>query len=206
MQDVTMTAGDFSPLIDLYNQMDAAYDKVAAQYGFQCNGCKDNCCRSLFFHHTFVEKAFLRHGFFQMDTKMQKNIRQKAAHYITRTFADNPVQTESAPKTVHPKSLQLMCPLNRDSRCTLYFFRPMICRLHGLPHELTRPADSSVVRGPGCDAGKFEHKPYIPFDRTPFYIQMAGIEQSFRKKIGRTGKIRETIAHMLVDVKLAHHV
>jgi hypothetical protein len=206
MQDFTMTAGDFSSLIALYNKMDAGYDTVAAQYGFQCNGCKDNCCQSLFFHYTFVEKAFLRHGFFQMDAKMQKNIRQKAANYITRTFTRSPVQTESAPKALQPASLKMICPLNQDSRCTLYFFRPMICRLHGLPHELTRPGDSGVVRGPGCDAGKFEHKPYIPFDRTPFYIQMAGIEQSFRKKFGRTGKIRETIAHILVDAKVTHHV
>ena len=195
-----MTENDFSPLIALFNEMDAAYKRVAAQYGFLCNGCKDNCCRSVFFHHTFVEKAFLQYGFSQMDVKLQKEIRQKADTYICRTFPGSPAQTQPV-----RKSLKLICPLNQDGRCTLYFFRPMICRLHGLPHHLTRPADKAVVRGPGCAAGKFEDKPYIPFDRTPFYVQMAGIEQSFRKKTGHTGKIRETIAHMLFDTFGVHH-
>lgn len=195
-----MTPGDFSPLIYLFSQMDAAYNRVAAQYGFLCNGCKDNCCRSVFFHHTFVEKAFLQYGFFQMDAKRQKEIRQKADLYISRTFPGSPVQTKPA-----RKSLKKMCPLNQDGRCTLYYFRPMICRLHGLPHQLKRPADKTVVRGPGCAAGKFDDKPYIPFDRTPFYVQMAGIEQTFRKKTGHTGKIRETIAHMLCDSHVGHH-
>ncbi len=189
-----MIPGDFSPLVALFSQMDAAYNRIAAQYGFQCNGCKDNCCRSVFFHHTFVEKAFLLYGFSQMDLKRQKEMRQKGGTYISRTFLGSPTQTIPA-----RKSLKLMCPLNQDGRCTLYFFRPMICRLHGLPHQLTRPADKTVVRGPGCTAGKFDDKPYIPFDRTPFYVQMAGIEQSFRKKTGHTRKIRETIAHMLSD-------
>ncbi len=195
-----MTVFDFSSLIGLYKKMDAAFDKVAAQYGFQCNGCEDNCCRSLFFHHTFVEKAFLQYGFSRMDIKMQKKIHKNAAAYVSETFSGSLPQ-----KDMPRKSLKLMCPLNQDGRCTLYFFRPMICRLHGLPHQLTRPADASPVRGPGCDAGRFDDKAYIPFDRTPFYIQMAAIEQTFRKDTGHTGKIRETIAHMLSDTKISLH-
>lgn len=195
-----MTVFDFSSLIELYKKMDATFDKVAAHYQFQCNGCEDNCCRSLFFHHTFVEKAFLQYGFSRMDTKVQKKIRKNTAAYVNKTFSDNLPQ-----KGVPPKSLKLMCPLNQDGRCALYFFRPMICRLHGLPHELTRPADACTVRGPGCDAGGFDDKTYIPFDRTPFYVQMAAIEQTFRKNTGHTGKIRETIAHMLSDTKVNRH-
>ena len=195
-----MTESDFSPLTALFNAMDAAYNRAAAHYGFHCNGCKDNCCRSLFFHHTFVEKAFLLYGFSQMEPTRQKEMRQKADVYISRTFKGSPALTTPA-----GTSLKLMCPLNRDGRCALYFFRPMICRLHGLPHHLTRPADKTVVRGPGCAAGKFDGRPYIPFDRTPFYVQMAGIEKAFRKSTGHTGKIRETIAHMLCDSHARPH-
>jgi len=195
-----MAAFDFSSLIGLYKKMDAAFDSVAEHYGFRCNGCKDNCCRSLFFHHTFVEKAFLQYGFSRMDIKMRKKIHKNAAAYVSKTFYGSLPQ-----KHMPQKSLKLMCPLNQDGRCTLYFFRPMICRLHGLPHELKRPADACAVRGPGCDAGGFDDKTYIPFDRTLFYIQMAAIEQTFRKNTGHTGKIRETIAHMLSDTKVNPH-
>ena len=47
----------------LFAQMDAAYDRTAAKAGFVCNGCKDNCCRTRFYHHTIIEYAYLTEGF-----------------------------------------------------------------------------------------------------------------------------------------------
>ncbi len=74
----------------------------------------------------------------------------------------------------------------------------MICRMHGLPHELHKPG-FPIIKGPGCDAGRFDEKDYIPFDRTPFYREMAGVEMGFRTAFGKSGKIRETIAQILVS-------
>lgn len=181
-----MTKDIFQELRALYSQMDRAWDKIAGQYGFQCNGCTDNCCRSLFFHHTHIEKAFLIHGFAKLDTDKQKTIEGRAREYIEHTF-----QTAGP-----PESKKLMCPANENSKCLLYAYRPMICRLHGLPHELNRPGEPPL-KGNGCDAGNFDKKRYIPFDRTPFYRQMAQNEMDFRKKSGKTGRLKETIAHML---------
>jgi len=53
--------------------------------------------------------------------------------------------------------------------------------------------------GKGCDAGSFNDKPYIKLDRTPFYRQMAQIELAFRQDAKKTGKIKETIAQMLIS-------
>jgi hypothetical protein len=74
----------------------------------------------------------------------------------------------------------------------------MICRLHGLPHELNRP-EYQPVKSPGCHAGLFSDKPYIKFDRTPFYIKMAQIEADYRKEIKMRGKIKESVAQMLIS-------
>jgi Fe-S-cluster containining protein len=102
------------------------------------------------------------------------------------------------------KPLRIMCPLNRNKRCMLYPYRPMICRLHGIPHELQRPG-GNLIRNPGCDAffnqcrqhGKTD---YIRFDRTPFYRQMAALEQELRRETGYADKIKLTIAQMLVTI------
>jgi len=181
-----MTQKIFKSLCETYTQMDQAWDTIARNYGFQCNGCNDNCCKSLFFHHTKVEKAYLRHGFSLLDTKTQKKILGNAKNYLEKTFQEAGVE----------KSKKIMCPVNENGSCLLYPFRPMICRLHGLPHELCRP-NASKIMGPGCDAGNFEDKPYIAFDRTPFYREMARIEISFCSTTGQAGRIKETIAHML---------
>lgn len=177
---------DFTQLAAVYRKMDQAYDRVARAYGFQCRGCEDNCCRSLFFHHTFVEKAYLVHGFRQLPDDQRKEILDRAQAYVRQTFAAGQA----------PESQKIWCPLNRDGRCILYAFRPMICRLHGLPHELNRPG-AAPFRGPGCNAGRFDT--YVPFDRTPFYAEMAGVEQAFRQRTGKTGRLKETVAQMLVS-------
>jgi hypothetical protein len=80
----------------------------------------------------------------------------------------------------------------------------MICRLHGIPHELHGPG-GRVIRNPGCDeffdqcreSGRTD---YIQFDRTPFYRQMAMLEKELRQKTGYVDKIKLTIAQMLVTI------
>ena len=67
--------------------MDKAWNKIADLYGFQCNGCEDNCCRSLFFHHTYIEKSYLLHGFNQLDRQKQADVRVKAEEYVKTTFS-----------------------------------------------------------------------------------------------------------------------
>ncbi|OQY52953.1 MAG: hypothetical protein B6230_01585 [Desulfobacteraceae bacterium 4572_89] len=181
-----MALNIFYKISTLYQAMDKTWDNIASQYDFQCNGCENNCCRSLFFHHTLVEKAYLLHGFDQLSRNIKEESISRARDYCSKTFQ----------KTNATTSLKLMCPLNRDGRCILYKYRPMICRLHGLPHELHKPGNT-VLQGKGCDAGFFDSKKYIAFDRTPFYREMAGIEMAYRKKTHKNGRIKETVAQML---------
>ncbi|WP_321495355.1 YkgJ family cysteine cluster protein [uncultured Desulfobacter sp.] len=182
----------FLPLTQLYHDMDCAWDQVAKRYGFQCNGCEDNCCLSLFFHHTHAEVSFLQFGFQTLPVKDQEHVLALSREYCRQTF-EQPAENHN-----RPTSRKLPCPLLKTDRCSLYHFRPMICRLHGLPHELHKPG-FNVIKGPGCDAGKFDTRTYIPFDRTPFYKQMAVIEMNFRQQTGKTEKIKKTIAQILAD-------
>ena len=182
----------FDQLRTLFDSMDKTWDRVAADLAFQCNGCADNCCLSLFYHHTQVEKAYLWHGFRQLSPQEQRDILDNARHYLEKTFGKEtgPYQELASQKAP--------CPLLLDGRCRLYTYRPMICRMHGLPHELHRP-DGQIMKGPGCDAGAFDKTPCVSFDRTPFYREMAAIEMAFRAATGKQEKIKATIAHMLLD-------
>jgi Fe-S-cluster containining protein len=177
----------FQTLAKIYTDMDKAWDLVASQYGFLCNGCEDNCCKSLFFHHTFIEKAYLLHGFQQLPEDITKTVLALAKTYYTKTFPDGTQET----------SQKLICPLNREGQCLVYPYRPMICRLHGIPHELHKPG-AFPLKGAGCNTGQFDNTPYIPFDRTPFYREMASVEMNFRQENKETGRIKETVAQMLL--------
>ena len=43
--------------------MDADYASVSRAYGFTCRGCDENCCRTKFYHHTFLEYLYIKAGF-----------------------------------------------------------------------------------------------------------------------------------------------
>jgi len=173
----------------IFAEMDRQYDKAAAHYGFQCKGCEDSCCLTRFHHHTFLEFLFIREGLNKLEPSERHAIRIQAAA-VSR-------QTAQAQKK--GTAVRSMCPLNEAGRCRLYPYRPMICRLHGIPHELQKPG-RPVSHGPGCGAFGEQcfGKPYLKFDRTPFYIEMAGLENEFKQAIGLTGRIKLTIAEMIV--------
>jgi hypothetical protein len=75
----------------------------------------------------------------------------------------------------------------------------MICRLHGIPHELQRPGQG-MLNSPGCGtfALKCHGKKHFKFDRTPFYMQMAALEKEMKEAVGMTQKIKMTVAQMIV--------
>ncbi|MCF8095023.1 MAG: hypothetical protein K9J79_06630 [Desulfobacteraceae bacterium] len=176
----------------LYAEMDRGYEQVAAHYGFECTGCADSCCLTRFYHYTFIEYIYFRKGFAELPESRQAEIRSRAEKYV-ETLEQIESQAADGP-------FRMMCPLNESGRCILYARRPMICRLHGVPHEFVPPGRSKTVFGQGCHkfAEKCGHLPYFPFDRTRFYMRMSEIEAELQKKLGVFHKSRKTVAHMLI--------
>jgi Fe-S-cluster containining protein len=174
----------------LFAEMDLKYDGAAEHYGFKCDGCEVNCCLTRFYHHTYLEYQFIRKGFENLDSQKQREIQLKADE-ICR-------QTARADKKGQP--VRLMCPLNDGGLCTLYPYRPMICRLHGIPYELQKPG-RQVFHGPGCSTfdRRCSKKSYYKFERTLLYSEMARLENEFKQAAGLTGRIKWTIAEMIPD-------
>jgi len=175
----------FEELAALYNDMDRAYDEAADYYGFKCSDCDDNCCLTRFYHHTYIEQLYLLNGFFALDSGLQERIQR-------RSQAVNQQICEAETQGNIPR---IMCALNEQGRCLLYAHRPMICRLHGIPHEL-KPPGKQPVFAPGC--AEFDRrcsdKKYKTLDRTMFYIALAGLEQRFKEAFGFSGKFKKTVS------------
>jgi Fe-S-cluster containining protein len=172
----------------LYAAMDAGYAKHAQGLGFVCEGCRDNCCYTRFYHHTWLESMVLLRAVGGLTSSRRTPMVARAREVIRK----------SAQADEKGDKVRLMCPLNIDDRCTLYAVRPMICRLHGIPHELRRP-DGRVIRGPGCTdfAIRCGQNGAPPLDRTPYYRQLAALEREFKEAIGTATRIKLTIAEML---------
>ncbi|HBN26768.1 MAG TPA: hypothetical protein DD405_04800 [Desulfobacteraceae bacterium] len=163
----------------IFVSMDRMYDKIAGFYRFNCTGCVDNCCETLFYHHTLLEYLYLQKGFAMLPKDKKNSIQKKTLDILKN-------------------GQRAMCPVNINGLCSLYRYRPMICRLHGLPHMLNRP-DGNVTKGPGCPLFTEEIKTDegCRLDRTHFYMDMAVLEKELRKAAGFSHKIKITVAQML---------
>jgi len=175
----------------IYKKMDEKYNETANHYGFCCPGCEDNCCFTRFYHHTFAEYLYLQKGFEKLERGNRGEI-QERAFSVCRQMGE--LDKAGLP-------VRLLCPLNYEGMCILYEYRPMICRLHGLPHEIIMPGRVKKT-GPGC--GEFNarcsDKEYLKFDRTLFYTEMAGLEKDFKEAFGISERIRMTVAQMLATL------
>ena len=185
-------ADTFSPFLDrlqsIFQNMDQQYDLAAAHYDFNCSGCRNNCCRTRFYHHTHIEYLYMQTGYVSLDLENRQALKARAADICQGGDDKKKEAAELAP----------MCPLNVDELCTLYAYRPMICRLHGIPHELRKPGQNPVF-GPGCMTfdERCTHRSYFKFDRTGFYLEMAQLEKDYKAAASLTGRIKMTIAEMI---------
>lgn len=185
---------DFSKrMATLYEAMQAEYDKLAKHYaGFTCMGCTDNCCTQRFFHHTMAEYRYLKEGMLkalETDPELARAIIKKSRE-VTEAYNKERETGEILP---------LMCPVNFDGLCRLYEHRPMICRLHGMPHRFRRP-DGKEERGSGCAPFGEAHKTDWTLNRTALYRELAAIESAVRDEARISGKYSRTTAEMIMDM------
>lgn len=171
----------------LYAEMDACYATAAARHGFECRGCEDSCCRTLFYHHTLVEVAGLFAGYLKLTAEQKGFVSRRAQDHRRSLHSDG-----------YHRPFRHLCPLNQESRCLLYRERPMICRLHGIPHVLRHPV-KGLISGPGCHAFEASFGPTAgqALDRTPHYAAMAHLEKSLRQASVIETPVRLTIAQMI---------
>jgi hypothetical protein len=183
-------------LAELYAEMEKRYNSVAAELGFSCVGCPDNCCDSYFQHHTYIEWAYLWTGLHSLPAAELDEIMVRSTAYIKQSEA---MLRSGALPTV-------MCPLNREGLCSLYAHRLMICRLHGVPATLSRP-DGRVLEFPGCFrcqelvALKKEDCQALPsLERIDLFNRLAELEMRLLdRRRGAVPKVKMTIAQMVLS-------
>ena len=175
---------------ELYRKIDSAYAAAAQKIGITCEDCDGViCCSVDLTLHTFVEISYVRLGFKMLEPSLQSEILAKS-RWIVDAKREAPYGD---------RYRTAACALNFAGACILYEYRPMICRLAGIPHVFTRP-DGSEAQSGGCK--KFEETfrgqhPEARIDRSEFYREMAGIEiGAIRARGRRTEKL--TVSEALV--------
>jgi Fe-S-cluster containining protein len=156
-------------LRELYHAIDSAYCDAAESMGFGCTGCDGvKCCTVDLNLHTLIEMLYLRRGFNALDETLRQQV-------LRKSYATVEARKDNALGEAYRNSV---CALNVHGGCVVYEYRPIICRLAGIPHYIVRP-DGKTIESGGCDRYKNDIEPVYPnmrIDRTDFYKEMASIE------------------------------
>ena len=105
------------------------------------SGCSE-CCRALF-DITLLDAWYLKHGFERLDASLKCAVLEKARERLLSLQGIWPdfhapyllnYRPEEEWAILMPDDDETPCPLlGADGRCLVYDYRPMTCRLHGLP-------------------------------------------------------------------------
>jgi Fe-S-cluster containining protein len=187
------TAVFMDKLFRIYGEIDSVCRDSADYYGFSCDGCNDNCCRTVFYHYTIVESFGLLEGFDKLPVEIKDESMRRGRDYLKDLDKHRGKEEE----------LEMMCPLNYDGRCRIYEYRPLICRIHGFPGGLDHPVKGKQsFTGCGIFNKTFQQKWTHLIDRTPFYTRIANLEGQIRREMDYMMRFRKTIAEMLIERNL----
>ncbi len=126
-------------------QIDEMFERVQGEYPeeVQCeSGCTD-CCYAMFDLH-LIEALYLNHKFKQMGKEernallLEADKADRKAFQIKREIGKARKSGTSEGDLLEDVSKKrLRCPLLRDDDlCALYEFRPVTCRVYGLPLDI----------------------------------------------------------------------
>lgn len=159
---------DFEPFfrryLDLVEKADAAFDKIRGQFPTEVRceiGCAD-CCYALF-DLSLIEALHINHQFQQAcsgrakERLLEKANRADRDTYRIKRQAFRDLRAGKSEREVLEgvASQRVRCAmLNEEDRCDIYAFRPITCRLYGIP---------TSIRGEGHSCGRSGFKPGKPY-------------------------------------------
>ncbi|RMG68177.1 MAG: YkgJ family cysteine cluster protein [Nitrospirae bacterium] len=189
MQDLDVSK-HLETLYGVYDEIERAYNEAADFYGFSCQGCEENCCTTVFYHHTLIEYFAVIDGFDSLPEDLKEEAQKRAKDYVREL---NKFRGKES-------LVKMYCPLNFDGLCKIYKHRPLICRIHGLPGFFKHPTRGIQQFG-GCKRFERLHKSSREkmIDRTKFYTQIATLESQLRRDMNYVIRFQKTIAEMIND-------
>ena len=128
----------------LLQEVDRWFESCLSQHSDEItchHGCSE-CCRGLF-DITLLDALYLKHGFDQLPASVQSAVQVQAAgrlDALTRKWPDfiRPWTLNHIPEAqwdaMMPENDETPCPLlSEQGSCLVYAYRPMTCRLNGIP-------------------------------------------------------------------------
>ena len=128
----------------LVAQVDTVFQKVSSNFASEVRckeGCSD-CCHALF-DVTLIEAMYLNSKFSALDEVRRNEILIEAdkadrkAQLLKRKVSKEAAEVDHSEILLRTAKERLRCPLlDSGDKCQLYSYRPITCRIYGIPLEI----------------------------------------------------------------------
>lgn len=192
---------DYSPFFKQYENLvkniENASGKVKKDFG-ECVACKPGCsdCCYALFDLTLIEAMYVKHKFDDLFTgKKRHDIITYANEVDRKIFKMKKNATEAEKVGVDGRKIidriskeKIKCPLlDEINQCSMYEFRPIACRVYGIP-------TSSAGEGHTCGLSGFKKGvayPTLNMDRVydQLYSISSGLVRAINSKYRQMGDI-----------------
>ena len=199
---------DFAPFFKRYEAISAlaqnVFDQVSTNHAscVRCNRGCDDCCYALF-DLTFIEAFYINHQFNRLFQGKNKLDQVEKANRIDRRIykiKKNAFKELNSGKNedsilLDMAKVRIRCPLlNDENLCDLYEYRPITCKLYGIP---------TAIRGEGYSCGKSgfsEGHEYPTVNLDPIQSELFKISSDLLSEI-KSKHLR--LAEMLIPISMA---
>ncbi len=183
----------FQAYKELAAMADLAFNKMEQDYGsmVKCRRQCADCCHAVF-GLFLIEAAYINHHFNTLDEDEQKQILKRAAEADKelRQMQEKLAEYQDDPqKQVNAMARErIRCPLlDGKDECALYPFRPITCRVYGIPV-------SSHGSAHACWKAEFKRgESYPTFNLDAVYAQLFRLSQELLEGAGQKDPERASI-------------
>lgn len=180
----------------LVSQIDTLFQKVATNFSqeVKCKeGCSD-CCHALF-DITLIEALYINSKFLTLsdthrnDILIEADKADRKASLLKRKISRDAEKHESDELLIRAAKERIRCPLLADdNHCRLYAFRPITCRIYGIPLE---------IGGKSHTCGMSDFVPGKPYPAVK-------IERIHDSLLNISNRILDEIGSTYTDFRLMH--
>ncbi len=198
--DIQKYAYLFDPYDQLVKEADFAFQKIRNKYP-ECVKCKLYCCDCCYavFGLFLIEALFLKYDFEQLpsDIKEKALKRAKEADAKLSKLQKRLEEFKDDPHMINYvlSRERIRCPLlSEDNKCILYPYRPITCRVYGIP-VLIR-GNVKVCYKSGFKKGEV----YTTYNMDKAYRELFSLSKELVKAAGQKDESR---ASLLISVAKA---
>lgn len=199
---------DLTPFFNKYEALveiaDRTFRRISTDFGdcVACNqGCCD-CCHAMF-DIPLIEALYLHRRFrTEADEKKREGLLEIAARTDRKIYRIRRAAIKAAAESGRRKELlstmsteRVRCPLlNSGNRCNLYAYRPITCRLYGIP---------TAIEGIGKTCGLSRFKPGVQYPTVRLEIFHRRLYEVSLEVLHAIGSSRVKMAEVLVPLSTA---